>query len=252
MADDGSSQLKPVRKAGRGPVERTRIYKRRLDVAELYLQGFSQAMICEKLQVSPATVYNDITAIQDEWRRTRLRNFDEARSRELMTLDRIEREAWAEWERSKKDVTIKEVSTDDENKKRAKQTQRGQTGAAAYLDVVLRCVDRRCKLLGLDSPTKIAPVTPDGENPYTLSVELLHTRARQMSVPQLEALAALAEAFGPVSEATIDVAAAQDHDAAPAAVDDSSQPGAEGAPQTAPLASDHDDASQPDPQSGGP
>lgn len=34
------------------------------------------------------------------------------------------------------------------------------------IDRVLRLMERRAKLLGLDAPTKIAPTSPDGETPY--------------------------------------------------------------------------------------
>jgi len=40
---------------------------------------------------------------------------------------------------------------------------RGDYGA---VDRVLRIEDRRAKLWGLDSPTKVAPVTPDGKESY--------------------------------------------------------------------------------------
>lgn len=47
--------------------------------------------------------------------------------------------------------------------KMAPQIDKGDERA---IDRAIRIADRRAKLLGLDAPTKIAPVTPDGANEY--------------------------------------------------------------------------------------
>jgi hypothetical protein len=39
-------------------------------------------------------------------------------------------------------------------------------GDTAATDRVLKIMERRAKLLGLDAPSKIAPTSPDGEAPY--------------------------------------------------------------------------------------
>jgi len=43
------------------------------------------------------------------------------------------------------------------------QVEQGHLGA---VDRVVRLGERRAKLLGLDMPTKIAPTTPEGDEPY--------------------------------------------------------------------------------------
>lgn len=35
------------------------------------------------------------------------------------------------------------------------------------VEILLKIQDRRAKLLGLDAPTKVAPTTPDGSEPFT-------------------------------------------------------------------------------------
>ena len=40
------------------------------------------------------------------------------------------------------------------------------SGDVAALDRILHIMERRSKLLGLDSPTKFAPTDPSGDNPY--------------------------------------------------------------------------------------
>jgi predicted DNA-binding protein YlxM (UPF0122 family) len=49
-------------------------------------------------------------------------------------------------------------------------------GNLGSVDRVLKIMDRRSKLLGLDAPTKIAATTPDGES--------LHSRIEAMSVEE--------------------------------------------------------------------
>ena len=53
------------------------------------------------------------------------------------------------------------------------------TGDVTAIDRVLKIMERRARLLGLDAPAKVAPTTPDGENPY-----------EAMSAEELRALAA--------------------------------------------------------------
>lgn len=41
-------------------------------------------------------------------------------------------------------------------------------GDTAAIDRVLRIMERRARLFGLDAPTKVAPTTPEGTEPYPL------------------------------------------------------------------------------------
>jgi hypothetical protein len=45
-----------------------------------------------------------------------------------------------------------------------------RSGSLEALDRGLKIMTRRATLLGLDAPTKMAPTTPDGAQPYTISV----------------------------------------------------------------------------------
>ena len=114
---------------------------------------------------SQPTISNDLRAIQRQWRESAIRDFDVLRERELQKLDRVEREAWEAWERSKK-PTQSAVITDNGNGQRTQKKVEEQYGDPRYLDQIQKCVASRRALLGLDSPTKIAPVSPDGEEAY--------------------------------------------------------------------------------------
>src|SRR5690242_11244148 len=78
------------------------ILQRRKQVAELYLQGWSQPAIAHQLDVSQPTICADLKAIRQDWRDSAIRDFDALRDLELQKLDLIEREAWEAWKRSQK------------------------------------------------------------------------------------------------------------------------------------------------------
>ncbi|HEV3024962.1 MAG TPA: hypothetical protein VGX76_20955, partial [Pirellulales bacterium] len=54
---------------------------------------------------------------------------------------------------------------------RKKLERMGRHGDAKYLEVVLRCIDKRCAIRGLDAPKKIAPTDPAGTKAFELALE---------------------------------------------------------------------------------
>lgn len=130
--------------------KRTDIARRRAQVAELYVQGWTQAAIAEHLSVAQPTVCTDLQRIQKEWRDSRVRDFDAARDLEIQKLDRLEREAWAAWERSQKpsqSAEFKDGIANTPTKKKVKN----QNGDPRFLAVVLQAIAGRRALLGLDA-----------------------------------------------------------------------------------------------------
>ena len=124
--------------------------------------------------------------IQKQWRESAVRDFDVAREIEIRKLDRLEREAWAAWERSQKPAQEATISTDGSNQKTVKKVAE-QTGDARFLDVVNKCIASRRALLGLDAPTKIAPTSPDGMESYHTHVmtELMRLAERSQTGPEI-------------------------------------------------------------------
>jgi hypothetical protein len=160
------------------PVTRAKkvdVLRRREHVADLYIQGHTQVAIAEKLGVKQPTISQDLTAIRKLWRESSIRNFDEAKELELQKLDRVEREAWAAWERSQKPTQSATVEGDGVPK-RSRKTISQRNGDPRYLDTVLKCVAARRAILGLDAPTKIAPTTPDGQE-LSFSERQVHIQA---------------------------------------------------------------------------
>lgn len=121
------------------------IAKRRQRVADLYIQGWTQMAIAAELGIAQATVSMDLKRVQQAWRESSIRDFDLAREVELQKLIRIEREAWAAWERSQKPAQEARVKEGN-----ATKTVKTRSGDARFLEIVLRCIVGRRELLALD------------------------------------------------------------------------------------------------------
>ena len=143
------------------PSKQLAVLQRRQQTADRYLRGWTQTAIGEDLGVTQATISGDLKEIRREWRASALRDFDAARDLELQKLDRVEREAWAAWERSQQPIQSAIVSGDGSDRQTRKSMQ-SQHGDMRALETVLKCNAARRATLGLDAPTQIAPVMPDG------------------------------------------------------------------------------------------
>jgi len=189
------------------PARKLAIAQRRQQVAKLYLQGKGQAEIAHELNLAQATISRDLESIQTAWRQSSIRDFDAQRDLEIAKLNQVEKEAWAAWERSQQPALTADV-IGAAGSQTAKRTLRHQCGNPRFLELALRCNEERRKLLGLDAPLKIAPVTPDGR-PLTIEQRRTHI------------IAILREQFGTQTIATIegttngperDLAALGEHD----------------------------------------
>lgn len=110
------------------------IARDRLRMSDLYLQGQLQADIASELGLSEATVSRDLKVLHKEWLAGSQVGFSKARARELAKIDRLEREYWEAWKRSRTG---------------------GQAGDPRFLTGIQWCIERRCKIMGIDAPTKM-------------------------------------------------------------------------------------------------
>lgn len=109
-------------------------------VAELYLTGRSIYQITDELNVrqdvaytlSSKQIWYDLDLVRKRWIKAGLCDFDKAQAQELAKVDRLEQEYWDAW---------RAVSPEDRT-------------APAYLAGVMKCVERRCRILGLDAPKR--------------------------------------------------------------------------------------------------
>jgi hypothetical protein len=144
------------------------LWHRRKQVAELFLQGWSQPAIAEHLHVSQPTICADLKAIRQEWRESALRDFDELRAIELQKLDFMEREAWAGWFRSQKPAQSA-IVTGDGAGNLTRKSMKHQMGDPRYLAIVNQSIAQRRAIFGLDLLP--APVSPTAQNDGNLSLE---------------------------------------------------------------------------------
>lgn len=141
-------------------------------IAGLLLKSWTAPMIARELKLSEATVNREKRILVDEWKKAAADDIDAVKAKELQKLDDLEREARAEWERSKLAYQKKVVEDligrggETGRAKKAKIETIEQLGDPRYLTIIQGCMDRRAKILGTDAPTKVAPTTPDGKEPY--------------------------------------------------------------------------------------
>jgi len=133
-------------------------------IANLYLTGWYQADIAAKLSqerpytITRQTISRDIKTLQERWLESSLVDFNKAKARELAKIDELEITYWKAWRRSLEKRVIesgKTVQTTDGEKSEARYREEQMLGNPLYLQGIQWCIDRRCKLFGLDAPDKI-------------------------------------------------------------------------------------------------
>ncbi len=150
---------------------RLQIEDNRREIASLYLQGKTQQVIADRLGMTRQMVGYDLKAIQRRWREDTVRDLDADKVHELAKLDEVERTYWQAWEDSLNEVTTEATSRTTSARgptgggpvaDQAAVRPESRQGNPAFLRGVLDCIQRRCKLLGLDAPTTREHTGPDG------------------------------------------------------------------------------------------
>jgi hypothetical protein len=158
------------------------IIARRKQAGEMHLMGNSNAAIAEQLRVSLRTVRRDLQLVRDAWTEARDEAWAHARVVELATLRLLEREAWEGWRRSQEQGVSEKLSKTEQEKSRsprpssrpspepaeqggrggateaarklAERTTRTQYGDPRFLMLIMRCVERRARLLEGATPSE--------------------------------------------------------------------------------------------------
>lgn len=141
--------------------------ERRRLVSDMYRRGVLQTDIAKEVGIDQATVSRDLKAIRAEWLESRVRDFDAAKEVELQKIDEVERQAWAGWERSVGVVerkTKRSRTKGSEKEHEATIVEIQQAGDSRFLKTVLDCIERRCKIMGLDAPEKFAETDSQGRD----------------------------------------------------------------------------------------
>jgi len=139
---------------GRTPRGAIALAQRRQQVADLYLQGWTQGAIAKETGVAQGTVCNDLKVIRQMWKESAVDDFEVWKQTELRRLERVEREAWSAWERSQKPAQEARFQDGAANG-RSQKTVRNQYGDPRFLEVVLKCVSGRRSILGLDAQPQV-------------------------------------------------------------------------------------------------
>ncbi|MGQ9677105.1 MAG: helix-turn-helix domain-containing protein [Chloroflexota bacterium] len=134
--------------------------QRRAEIARLYARNYTQQEIANQLKLSVSTVNGHIKTIKKRYREMQMDALEAQKGRELLKLDNLEREAWAGYERSLKERVIMETQrgvlagseTEDTRLKNVKLRREQRDGSVQYLQLVWKCIERRCVLMGLDEP----------------------------------------------------------------------------------------------------
>lgn len=142
---------------------------RRAQEAELYARGYSQTAIAEAVGVSQATVSSDLSGIIRKWQAQQVGDINARRQAELERVNALELAYWAAWDRSV--ITFTPPATDDI----AEPATLVAAGDPRFLAGVMACIDKRCKLLGLDAPVKseVTVTDPFAQIPADRQAELV-------------------------------------------------------------------------------
>lgn len=133
-------------------------------ISDLYLQGWLQVDIANDLSLNQSTISRDIKALQAEWQKSALIDFDTAKAREIAKIDNLEITYHDAWTRSNEDaetVTVKEYADGDIE---TTTTTKAQVGDPRFMEGVRWCIEKRCKIfnIGADSqqvhPSTIIPI----------------------------------------------------------------------------------------------
>ena len=149
--------------------QKTEIANRRREVAEKYLRGATIQQIADEYGIDKAQISRDLKHIREQWLEASINHIDQKKAIELAKLDHLEMTYWDGWERSLKNAKTITSENNLGAKRKTTQTQT-MSGNPAFLDGVLKCIDKRCQILGIEATKKI-----------TLDVEVNNVRNRLMA-----------------------------------------------------------------------
>ena len=134
----------------------SQIARDRRKIALLYLQGNLQSDIAREVGVSQATISRDLKVLHEHWLAEANVSIKAAKAKELAKIDALECTYYDAWLRSQENAesTTQRMTGAVLGKKEMTKTVKGQVGDARFLAGVQWCIDRRCKILGIDAPVK--------------------------------------------------------------------------------------------------
>lgn len=133
------------------------VNERRARVSELYLQGLSQSKIGKEVGVTQQQVSNDLKVLVKQWQENNFEHINAVKAKELDKLNLIEKEAWQAFYNSvgekRKAITKNGTNSRGSFEETSEQLE-DLTGDPRYMQIILSCIERRCKILGIDAAIK--------------------------------------------------------------------------------------------------
>lgn len=108
-------------------------------IASRYLRGEHLTDIQKDLGVSYRTVLRDVRYLVNKWQESAIKDIAKAKAAEIAKIQEVEKAAWEAWQASKTKTVLSDgapIDLDD-------------AGNAKFLDIVLSCIDKRLKILGV-------------------------------------------------------------------------------------------------------
>lgn len=136
-------------------------------IEDLALKGKTETEIAEELAsmrpytLSRQQVGYDLRKLAKMWEAEAIAELDAHKSKILAEVRHLQREYWDAWARSCEDAETQRIEgappRGDSDKPTAAKlvtTRKGQAGDPRFLQGVQWCIERRCKILGVDAPQR--------------------------------------------------------------------------------------------------
>lgn len=145
---------------------------RQSEISRYYLQGKTQLEIADLLSCSVGTVNRDLQILNKRWLESAQADINARKARELAKLDRLEGQAWESFflsnrviekgQGKRKTPSAKSGGRDKESFNQfVKEVE--TAGDPRFLNIVADCIERRCRIIGIDAPGKIEVTGSEGK-----------------------------------------------------------------------------------------
>jgi hypothetical protein len=146
-------------------------------IARLYMFGKSVKDISVELNIARTSVLDVyLVELRRRWRISADMDFAERQAMELAKIDTLEEQFYVGWLRSLEIQTKQRQLHVYKGKEKVPSEHETiaerQNGDPRFLEGALKCVERRCKLLGIDPETKIKLMPPTPEQSQDLDERL--------------------------------------------------------------------------------
>lgn len=153
------------------PKKQKEMIDRQAKIAKMYLEGKTQIEIAIILKCAVGTVNRDLKILEKRWLESALSDTDKRKAEEIAKINRLEAQAWDSFFESRK-----VIEKGEGRRKKPPQKSGGKpsestshfskqtisAGDPRFLSIISECIERRCRIIGIDAPGKIELSGRDG------------------------------------------------------------------------------------------